>query len=112
MSHAHIVSFCGIAGCAERPYHANTEDLVSPALSPAQVEAYRAETGLDAEAGYVEAEVACHGSPCINTVSHWVYLRPDDRLMAAHRPGHYDPDYFAPGGPGAAGDCWAGLTGG
>ncbi len=38
--HKHVYSFCAEPGCKDVPYHANTENLVSPPMTSAAVAEY------------------------------------------------------------------------
>jgi hypothetical protein len=107
-AHQHIVSFCGEPGCRDAPYHANTEDLVSPILEVAAVAAYFGEKAGEGGSDEYVVLACAGGRACLNTDPFWLYLRPDDPLMARLRPGHYDPGYFR--GHTKLNSTWARLT--
>lgn len=93
MQHQHIYSFCGEASCKDAPYHANTEDLVSPAMSSLQVEEYFAHQkemlgGEPEQDDYVVSP--CAESACPNPIGTWLFVRRNDPLMATLRPQHYE----------------------
>lgn len=95
--HKHIYSFCGEPGCKAVPYHANTENLVSPAMTSAQVAeyfAYRLDDAVDAKDVLADnddyAVRLCDGGTCPNSREHWLFIRRNDPIMVVHRPQHYD----------------------
>lgn len=87
--HLHIYSFCGQPGCKDKPWHPNTEDLVSPALLGHEVAGYfadRSGEGLDPDTYVVRP---CQGA-CPNPEPLWLFIRLNDPLVAAIRPNHLD----------------------
>ncbi len=90
MPHVHIYSFCGQPGCKDKPYHANTENLVSPEMEPHQiVEFFQDRLNMSDDPDpdtYVIRP--CEGT-CPNPEPLWLYLRQDNPLTQAIRPNHY-----------------------
>lgn len=105
--HKHIYSFCGEEGCKDRPYHPNTENLVSPALDDSNITKYFSDTSnIDGRDDY--AILVCEGE-CINPLGMWLFIRPTSEMTALFRPNHYDPDYWrwSAGGPDLTSNIWA-----
>jgi hypothetical protein len=95
--HRHIWSFCTQPGCKDADYHPNTEDLVSPPVSDADLKLF-GDSDDDMFA------IACHENPCPNTQPYWVYIMRGDPLMKLVRPNHWRPDVALEQGPP---DTWA-----
>jgi hypothetical protein len=99
--HLHIYSFCGQIGCKDKPWHPNTEDLVSPPLLPHEVGGYFADRA-DAVSPDTSVVRPCEGL-CPNQDGLWLYIRLNDPLLGFIRPNHYSVGFHT----GSDASTWA-----